>query len=145
MNLLTKKLPQKGFTLVELLAVTAIIIALFTISSVVILRHVHSSKNVEAAVMMEQFALIVEDWERDFYSYPHGSALPNSPENDEAYLTTNDQFMSNMLGENASVNQDMINYLATFPIVDDGESGIALANDNGSGGGGNASAKSLIY
>jgi len=148
MKLQSNKTHQKGFTLVELLAVTAIVTTLFTIASVIILRHIHSSKDIEAAVMAQHFALISEKWEEDMYAYPHASSLPNSPEFDEAYLTgDNSMLMSNMLGQNASVNKDMVNYLSAFPTVADGEGGLVLANINGNpsgGGSGNAATKSLM-
>lgn len=148
MHLHSTQSHQKGFTLVELLVVIGMIAGLTSISSVIILRQIDSGNDVKAAVMAQQFALISEKWEEDFYFYPHGDATPNSPEFDEVYLSDDQQFMANVLGTNASVNQDMINYLESFAVVDDGEGGgITLANVNGNpsgGGGGNAVSKALV-
>ena len=144
-------MPQKGFTIVELLVVIGIITGLASISSVIILRHIDSGNDVKAAVMAQQFALISEKWEEDFYFYPHASSLPNSPEFDEAYLTGNNvpssQIISNMLGQNASVNKDMTNYLSTFPTESSGKGGLVLANiqgDPNGGGSNNAATTSLM-
>ena len=140
-------MPQKGFSLIEILVVMAMIAGLASISAVIILKRANSSKGIEARVMMSQFALIAEIWEQDFYSYPHGDALPNSPEFDEVYLSDDQQFMANMLGTNSAVNQDMIDYLESFAVVTDGEGGgITLANVGGnpSGDGANATSKVLV-
>lgn len=151
MQLQSNKKPQKGFTLVELLVVMAMIAGLTSISSIIIIRKIDSGKDVKAAVMAQQFALISEKWEEDFYFYPHASSLPNSPEFDEAYLTGNNdptsKIISNMLGQNASVNKDMINYLSSFPTESNGKGGLVLANIQGNANGGgstNAATKSLM-
>ena len=123
-----------GFTLVEVLVTIAIVVTIGAIANIIIMRQRNLAKDVEAAVLAQHFAICVEEYEEEMYSFPYENN-GQFPDDDEAYFLHNSKVVNHMMGHDASINKDKINFMPKMKISKNGESGLVRANINGSNGG----------
>lgn len=104
MKITTIKKSPKGFTLVELLVVMAIIAGLAALSSPVVFKYLTKAKIMTAQQACVTLGLAIEQFENDYNFLPYSGSAPNSDET----VRTDGGFMNVICGL-----EDEINYKQT--------------------------------